>query len=490
MKITKFAALAGAALLAGSAAFAQATSDYGLPQGFTFTNEIGSDVVKGMGNGRSDKQSSGPDVKNNVYRVEFGGIYDDVTIGYKSEKIEFEVSPRFGISDKGENFWDGVNGRSSLATKNRSGLNNDDLGFSWWEVNFDVRFSPFDIVDFYLNKDEWTPGDYLPYADKHMGGNLGSSGFATVFKPLEGLRLSIGIPFDYSIHGTPNFLDAEREDRDNGANYGTDGNHVIYTTTSTADYKFRLDVGADYNVGDLFTVGVFVTDLIPRSERGYGIYGHLNMGALEANLGYTYSAASNPTTVDDWDGLVKINGHHKANAYVGFNAGDLGLGLEVLMTPNFKESLYDLYAGVKASYDVIPGKFNAALKAYTAFDFGTNKSKHLDWVAASMWGIADGAALGLQRSTYAAAADKNAVADTFGDAVYIDSGYSLYWGSTQKARKNAMQLKGAANMVGLTPSIKYNTGNNEFGAKACLEYFFNGDGAYAVKFPVYWKWTF
>ena len=59
MKITaKFAAAASAALIAAAAsAFAQGTDDYNLPQGFYFYNEVSSDVVKVIGNMRSDRKS-------------------------------------------------------------------------------------------------------------------------------------------------------------------------------------------------------------------------------------------------------------------------------------------------------------------------------------------------------------------------------------------------------------------------------------------------
>ena len=157
MKITKFAALAGVALLAGAGAFAQATDDYNLPQGFYFNNEIGSDVVKVTGNAHKDYEDTN-------WRSEFMGIYDDITLGYTSEKLAFEISPRFGIRDDQESYYNGGDygnyyghGNSFLYAQydqnaDANGvLNSDDMAFSYWGFDWDFRFSPFDIVDFYLN---------------------------------------------------------------------------------------------------------------------------------------------------------------------------------------------------------------------------------------------------------------------------------------------------------------------------------------------------
>ena len=101
MKITKFAALAGAALLATGGAFAQATEDYGMPQGMYFSNEIGSEVVKVTGNAHKDEVDTN-------WRSEFAGIYDKIVISYTSEKVTFNLEPKFGIKDFNENYYDGA----------------------------------------------------------------------------------------------------------------------------------------------------------------------------------------------------------------------------------------------------------------------------------------------------------------------------------------------------------------------------------------------
>ena len=48
----------------------------------------------------------------------------------------------------------------------------------------------------------------------------------------------------------------------------------------------------------------------------------------------------------------------------------------------------------------------------------------------------------------------------------------------------------AAIAVRIKPGFTYWTGKNEFGAHVNFVNFFDGDGSYQIKFPVYWKWTF
>jgi hypothetical protein len=228
MKITKFAALAGVALLAGVGAFAQATDDYNLPQGFKFSNEIGSDVVRVTGNSHKDYTDSN-------WRSEFTGIYDKIVVGYDSEKLSFSLEPKFGIRDVNENYYDGDGtasgfyqkfyghgvgfGRENVAGKAWNNadahgtLNSDDLAWNFWAVDWDFRFTPFDIVDFYLNAGPDIVGSKLFARDTNWGASkLGSDGFAIVTKPIAGLRISGAIPFGYSITSSPNYMDAEVED--------------------------------------------------------------------------------------------------------------------------------------------------------------------------------------------------------------------------------------------------------------------------------------
>ena len=543
MKITaKFAALSAAALLASAVASAQGTDDYGLPQGFRFYNEIGSDTIKVVGNikgstkdggkksGSTNRNGANTGWGNEGYDVvhdgtntvnsadpqafwrnkedahagenwmsEFGGLYEKIGVSYTSEKLWFELAPKFALQDNKQNFWNGEfvgygwDSQAAYAEANtHRGLNADDLSFAWTGLDWGVRFTPFDIVDFYWNTDVWTPGSYLPGADEHLsGGNLGSDGVAVIVKPIDGLKLAASIPMGWSMSGTPNFLDAEREDytKDNGIREADIANHSdesVYDTDVFENYWFRVNLGAEYTLADFITVGGTITDLAHRQTRGYGLYVHANLGNIFGSLGYTYKGGA--VTVDDFDGLVRIHGNHKINLAAGAAFGDLTASFEALFNLPVlgSYSIYDLYAGVKVGYDLLPNKFNVGLRVYTAMDIKHNaKYGHSNAFDLTATDGAGGSSLSsLEKAAF----------------------WYLYWGqgkwndASEEVAKNINSGKtdkrtmlhcyGAAPMIGITPSVSYKTGRHEFNAAANLEYWLNGDGGYAVKFPVSWKWYF
>lgn len=540
MKITKFAALAGAALLATGGAFAQATEDYGMPQGMYFSNEIGSDVVKVTGN------SHKAEVDTN-WRSEFAGIYDDITVGYTSEKLAFELSPRFGISDKTENYYDGnsystsfghgysfnVNGigHQNLNANNADAngtLNSDDTGWNYWGVDWDFRFSPFDIVDFYLNAGPDIVGSKLFARDSAWGASgLGSDGFAIVTKPIDGLRISGAIPFSYDVTSKMNWMNAEVEDSwvtsDGSLGYPRNG-------VQTAGYRFKLDLGADYTLASgLFGAGIKVNDIINAGYRQYGIYAGMNMGAIAANIGYNY--AENYMDFDAFDdGLIKISGKDIVAASASFVAGDLKVMADIMSNLKKYQSVYDVYAGAKVVYDLVPGKFQADMLLGVAMDLGTNAHHGTDEqvndlnhaattingnfidlyyshlalediratlyptttnpkVTTEYWG--GNAANGIKIQTIDYNAKDNGQS---GNAnVAASQNWQYYTALSRMMSNNTIDMTSAAKAaiaVRIRPGFTYWTGKNEFGAHVNLVNFFDGDGSYQIKFPVYWKWTF
>ena len=541
LKITaKFAAAASAALIAAAAsAFAQGTGDYNLPQGFWFYNEVSSDVVKSIGNistsnhdgGKKNGEANGNgdvihDGSNDFnwqarreadndetaenWMSEFGGLKEKIGVGYNSEKFYLDLGAQFGLQDNNQNFFNGnfvgygvgtaasdsrTDGtRNYMAYKENNshrGLNADDLSFAWTDFWWHIRFTPFDIVDFDWNYDEWIPGGYLPGADEHLSGsNLAGSGVAVVVKPIDGLKLAADIPFSFGWSSGANYLDAEREDYNHLLDSGNIVGGTGWDTDVFEDYWFKLNLGAEYTLADFITVGGTITDVAHRQTRGYGLYVNANLGNIFANLGYSYKSGA--VTVDDWDGLVRIHGNHKINAAGGVAFGDLTASLEALFNLPVlgSYSIYDLYAGVKASYDLVPNKFNVGLRVYTAMDI-----KH-----SSSYGHAGAFDLTDKNTTYDGTAGSS-----LSDQEKMAFWY-LYWGqgkwndAAEEVAKNVnadkydkrtmLQCYGAAPMIGITPSVAYRTGKHEFSAAANLEYWLNGDGGYAVKFPVSWTWNF
>jgi len=473
MKINaKIAALAGAALLMGSAAFAVnsydgATDDYELPQGFTFYNEVSSDIVEAEGSFYNKTQVKNKADRNKNYQVEFAGISEKVGVSYDSEKFWFELAPKFSLKDNNQHW-----SMNEQAWENtRQSLNNDDLSFAWTGLDWGVRFTPFDIVDFYLNTDVWTPGSYLPIADQHVGGNLQGDGFGVVFKPIDGLRIGLEVPFSADVISKPNFLNAEYEDTGKNKDFEENDSSLITNTANKAsDYRFVFNAGVDYKLLDMITVGAFVGNIINRDARSYGVYANAGISFLDFNVGYTYNGGKTRVSALDFadSSRIFIGGHHKANLAVTAQFGDFTASLEALMNFFKAQSLYDLYAGLKVGYDLLPGKFNVALRTGVAYDMG-NKSAT---------GV--GSYLRYQEG------------GTDGEVTSAIPGYRSKKGSYKNFDKDGTKTlnQNAAPVVFLSPSITYTTGRNTFAATANLQYWLDGEGSYAANVPVSWKYTF
>ena len=78
----------------------------------------------------------------------------------------------------------------------------DHFGFFGAEINdWWVEFRPFDFLTFGLHDDIWADGSYFPVWDDNVsGGNIGSSGFTAVLRPVENFRIGATIPGDDAIN--------------------------------------------------------------------------------------------------------------------------------------------------------------------------------------------------------------------------------------------------------------------------------------------------
>jgi hypothetical protein len=296
-------------------------------------------------------------------------------------------------------------------------------------------------------------------------------------------------------------------------------------------YQFRLDLGADYTLASgLFGAGVKVNDIINAGYRQYGIYAGMNMGAIAANIGYNY--AENYMDFDAFDdGLIKISGKDIVAGSVSFVAGDLKIMADAMTNLKKYQSVYDVYAGAKVVYDLVPGKFQADMLLGVAMDLGTNAHhgtdeqvndlKHamttingnfidlyyshlaLEDIRATLYPTTtnpkvttnywdnNNPATGIKNQTI----DYNAseTKDTGNANVAASQNWQYYTALSRMMSSNQIDMTSAAKAalaVRIRPGFTYWTGKNEFGAHVNLVNFFDGDGSYQIKFPVYWKWTF
>lgn len=455
MKVNgKFAALAGAALLLGSAAFAQANTDYELPEGFSFKNVVSSDVIT-LKNSFSDST----DYDKNSWRSEFGGLEEKLEINYNSEKIGFQFAPKVKIGEVSSQ-----NGLDSLAK-----LDHDDTGIFYSGMDWNFRFSPFDSIDIFLKSGNGTPGAGMMVAGNSAGaGDLGSDGLTIMAKPIDGLKLAATVPFTFGVVSEADFFNAEKED---DPNYLVSGKEE-----KIGKIKFDLGLGAEYAFANLFTVGATWKDVLDASNMTAGVYFDITaIQNVNVHVGYTFAKNGNSYNFTNIgtgklnDKYARIFGQHFVNASAKVAIADFTVAADVGFNLMTNQSLYDLYAGLSVGYDLVPGKFNIGLASYVGLDLGTAFDIE-----------DDDEAYGTSFQSKISAAGGAAGFDN-GDHEYADA--SWFEDSDVTAWKTAP-------IIGIKPSIKYTSGNHTFEAAACFDYILNSETTNFAKFPVSWTYTF
>ena len=438
---------------------AQATQDYELPQGFTFWNEVSTDTLEVLG--RTYNNDSLNYVIRQNYNSEFAGIREKVGVRYESERFGMELVPEFSLKDSGHHWYVYDAGWQKPA----HALNNDDLSFAWTDLNWYVRFTPFDIVDFNLHHSVRIAGGQLPIVDQWLSASeMQGDGFGVLFKPVDWLRLGLEIPMEFSFMSIPNLLNAEYEDT-----AGT-GKITWITPDKKSDYRFCVNFSAAARVLDMITVGASVHNILNRTLRSYGLYADAQVSFVNVGAGYTYNGEATRVSFLDFDGTgcerIFITGHHRANLMATAAFGDFTAAFESLFNLVKTQSIYDLYAGAKVGYDLLPGKFNIALATGVALDFG-NKTKG-----------------GIGYTRYREQEQEDTI-------MYKGGTYYFYTKKGSGARHSTQRKAEVASpMVQLQPCIVYITGRNTFTVKANLQYWLDGEGSYAANVPVSWKYLF
>lgn len=541
MKVNgKFAALAGAALLLGSSVFAResydgATSDYDLPEGFSFSYTLSSDIVKAHNISSTDN-----DFDTYEWWSEFGGLVNKFNVQYNSNLLAFQLAPKVKIGEPGgESFWNtavgaGAAGVAVAPGKNpdnwftpaRLKLNNDDTGFGYDGLDWNFRFTPFDIVDFYLNNGVNIAGGGLPIgAGRFDSAKLGSDGLTIVLNPIEGLRLAASLPFSLKTHSTWDMLNAEDEDEGNavaapGYLVGTSNLTTGGGNGDTSKVKFVVKLGADYNFKNLFSIGATWNDILDASNMQVGVYANITaIQGLDAGLGYTFNRKAQGQGLqfdffglNDFDDMFKLYGQHVVQLYAQYLiANKLSVGAEAAFNFFSEQSIYDMYFGAKVGYDLSP-KVNLGVRATFAFDFGTQlqytdkENNKLTAVTAAATRKAANVSDEAYKDSWLYNKDNSA-------ALYRFANKDWKLANTKKTQGNegrgyngeSTDWSGyqAATVISVQPSITYTTGHNVFSGAVAVDYLTtaandpavdatddNAVGDWFFKFPVSWTYNF
>ncbi len=302
-------------------------------QEISFTNEVSSDVV----------------TIDNIWDDEtnFAGISENASAEFSSEKVDAYLEVEF-----------------SLGTgKGNETSETDHLNLAWTDLDYWLHFRPIEMLTLAFHDDLWMNGSYLPlWDDNAPAGGLGSSGFTVMAEPLEGLRIAATIPMDNLDDGLANFLNGDEEE---------DGEQS----------PFDFGVGAEYDFGDLLSVGAKVGDIIDSDEISFGVFAMLRpfkSDDLIIRAGYGHHEGGNALEELDYAEFLSLAGKDIFNASVEWAAGDFSLVAETAVDADADdeedECIYDMYIGASIGYGITEN-FSVALGGQCFLDFGDTDAK-------------------------------------------------------------------------------------------------------------------
>ena len=229
---------------------------------------------------------------------------------------------------------------------------------------------------------------------------------------------------------------------------------------------------------------------------------NFNLGNIAINAGYNYSEDYRNFLDAFDDKLIYIGGKQAIAGGASIALGELVAAIDAMYNMKPAQSVYDLYAGAKVAYDVIPGKFNADVVLGIAADLGTNahhgtNEDVLDLTYAmktinpnfidlyySHYGLED-----VRAASYVDS-EGNVVKNV---GVAASENWQYYTALARSMSNGTIDTTSAAKAalaIRIRPGFSYKVGRNTFDAHMNLVNFFDGDGSYQIKFPVLWRVDF
>lgn len=262
-------------------------------------------------------------------KTDFAGITDTAHVELKSAKVDalIEAKTDFGIKES-----------TRLVNLVPEQYNYGLLSIA--VSDYYVEFRPIELLTIGFHNGVHVAGDYLPiWDDRVSAGNFGSSLLSLVVRPVTGLRIGAALE-DMAAFGLDNV-------------------------------KPGLNFGADYQYGDLGSLGFAVRNVLASDDNGWkgtvGVYAQFaklaNKGLDYVNLGF----ALNDAGVKDIKGNILSLGSSYTN-------GDFNVLLDFVT--NFeadKAGEKDVYLAVKPNYG-ITDDISVALKFSVVGSYAENSS--------------------------------------------------------------------------------------------------------------------
>ena len=219
--------------------------------------------------------------------IHFSGIYNTTEITFKTDLIDLYIEPEMYIENRfGINF-----NNSDYA---HAGKTFNCGMFRYSLIDYAITIKPFEKVWFGINDEMYTKGSYLPVSDSNVSyGALGTDGFTVLYMPVEGLKITAGLPsWDSYIYnfGYDTFYCIDKDGKK------TDKTRPV--VNSGVEYTYDESLCFAFIVNDLFfnkshyEVG---SDHKPFYRTTLGFYASFDANKwlgqnLTVNTGYTFMA--------------------------------------------------------------------------------------------------------------------------------------------------------------------------------------------------------
>lgn len=367
-------------LLAAGAVLAFAVMGTAFAEGeFKFENELSTDTWI-IGENFNDNRR-------------FGGIEERMQGEYTSDKVDVNLNLSFIV----------VAENVVVAGEKRTRSN----FYNWYINDSYIKFRPVDAFQLALADGygrEYASGSYMPVKDNKVSVGEYTGNFGLLFKPIEGLSIGAGI--DFSSYFFSNVYDdddqlvlnfgGEYEVENIGA-FAVTFNNVVNNFSFGAYAKISAIQAADFYAGFSFKKERGTLLWNNYFSNGYSNYGNGIYGKLLLNAGFEYKGVDKLTLAAD-------------------------LATNLFTEANWS---HDLYAGLKAEYDVNES-FSIGGNMGMYFDLvDSNKTEYYDPRYDSDIYICPGVTYKLGNNTFKAGFTMEFNGDNFFGAIPLSWKYSF-----------------------------------------------------------------
>ena len=147
------------------------------------------------------------------------------------------------------------------------------------------------------------------------------------------------------------------------------------------DKPFDFGVGAEYDFGELFSLGAKVGDILDSEGISFGVFAMvrpLKSDDLIIRAGYSYYSGEGALEEEGYSENISIVGKNMYNASVEYTLTDFSIAAEIAGDAEVDddENPYDMYIGAGLGYS-INEHFSVALEGQCFLDFSNENAKPL-----------------------------------------------------------------------------------------------------------------